>query len=112
MELTKERMAQLLSEHFPGETELLPRAAVDELVAGGEVEEIKVAGSSQVDLAGAVSVLTLALNCVKFVYEAYQDRRAAKATEMRAVIEDKYPQLLEVLGPEGLTDFLDDLRTN
>jgi hypothetical protein len=61
--MTAETAKKLLSDHFTREVEMLPEAAVDEIIAGRNVQEVKVSCSSQIDLAGAVAVLTLAELC-------------------------------------------------
>jgi hypothetical protein len=111
MEISKKK--NLIEKHFPGEVEMLTETIVDELINGKEVEVIKISGSSQIDLVTVVSIIKLALDCIKFIYDTFikNSDHVAKNAEISALISKKYPQISNTLGKEGVIAFIDDIRT-
>ena len=112
--MNSNKLRQLLVNHFLGYAEMLPDATIDHLIAGGKAEEVKVSGSSQIELQSAILIIQAALNCIKFAHDFYKDHRdrATQTAELQRRIEKDYPQLVEVLGPKGLDAFLSDIRSN
>jgi hypothetical protein len=107
--MTNAEMKQLLSKHFPGQVELLPDAVVNELISGQQVQDVKVDGASQIDLGNVIAILTLALECIKFIRDRNKELREEHAKrELYSRVEKNYARLLNVLGSAGLRELIDD----
>jgi len=109
MEISKKKY--LIEEHFPGEVEMLPKSTIDALLNEENVEVIKVSGSSQLDLLSVIAIIKLALDCIKFIYETFinHKEKAVNNAEVIAVISKKYPQILDLLGTDGIKAFVHDI---
>lgn len=90
---------EILESHFASEFESLPKAAIDQLLEGKEVEFQRVNSASQIDLSSAVLVIKTAIDVCKFAYDVYADQRDEKIRKDKIFqnIKDNNPKLAEIL---------------
>lgn len=106
-----QNVRRILEVHFSNELEMLPEKTVEHVLAGGEVEQVKIRGAHQVNISDSIEIILTAVKIIKGLYEIYADARDARVARANArdQIKRDYPEIYKLLGDGGLEEFVDDV---